>query len=224
MFLWAVGLLLFVGLPNYYRQTPGKVPSFYKSVFRRKIILWNFAVVLIQNWFLSAPYGRNWSCKPYPSTLCHPTRPIANKSSPLELPTRRPLANRHPMRSILRRSLGPRSLLPGIPLEIARLDPPRLRLRTGRPPLGPDLVGSIRSRPLPPLGYHDSRHRERICSRGTSIARRLALARRPGHPARRGLWDDPPADVDEIAYLLYAPGGAGPGFYSDDLCPCLCAK
>lgn len=61
--LWAVGILLFVGLPNYYRQTPGKVPSFYKSVFRRKIILWNFAVVLIQNWFLSAPYGRNWSCK-----------------------------------------------------------------------------------------------------------------------------------------------------------------
>lgn len=63
VFLWAIGLLIFVGLPNYYRQTPGKVPSFYKSVFRRKIILWNFAVVIIQNWFLSAPYGRNWSCK-----------------------------------------------------------------------------------------------------------------------------------------------------------------
>ncbi|OJJ32183.1 hypothetical protein ASPWEDRAFT_118157 [Aspergillus wentii DTO 134E9] len=60
-FLWVVGLLLFFGLPNYYRQTPGKVPSFYKSVFRRKIVLWNFVVVILQNFFLSAPYGRNWS-------------------------------------------------------------------------------------------------------------------------------------------------------------------
>jgi alpha-1,3-glucan synthase len=61
--LWGVGLLMFFGLPNYYRQSPGKVPSFYRSVFRRKIVLWNFAVVIIQNFFLSAPYGRNWNCK-----------------------------------------------------------------------------------------------------------------------------------------------------------------
>ena len=37
--MWAVGILLFVALPNYYRQVPGKVPSFYKSIMRRKIIL-----------------------------------------------------------------------------------------------------------------------------------------------------------------------------------------
>ncbi|KAL3470643.1 hypothetical protein BJX99DRAFT_264045 [Aspergillus californicus] len=61
VFLWVLGLLVFFGLPNYYRQNPGKVPSFYKSVFRRKIILWNFVVVILQNFFLSAPYGRNWS-------------------------------------------------------------------------------------------------------------------------------------------------------------------
>ncbi|PYI33201.1 hypothetical protein BP00DRAFT_132948 [Aspergillus indologenus CBS 114.80] len=60
-FLWAIGLLLFFGLPSYYHQTPGKVPSFYQSVFRRKIILWNFVVVIVSNFFLSAPYGRNWS-------------------------------------------------------------------------------------------------------------------------------------------------------------------
>ena len=63
IFLWAVGLLLLFGLPNYYRQTPGKVASFYKSVFRRKIVLWNFVAVILQNFFLSAPYGRNWGCK-----------------------------------------------------------------------------------------------------------------------------------------------------------------
>ncbi|KAJ5493285.1 Cell wall alpha-1-3-glucan synthase ags1 [Penicillium diatomitis] len=60
-FLWAVGILLIFGLPNYYRQKPGKVPSFYKSLLRRKIVLWNFVAVILQNFFLSAPYGRNWS-------------------------------------------------------------------------------------------------------------------------------------------------------------------
>ncbi|KAL8840879.1 MAG: hypothetical protein Q9170_001143 [Blastenia crenularia] len=58
--LWAMGLILFFGLPEYYRQAPGSVPSFYTSLFRRKIIMWFFVTVLIQNYFLSAPYGRNW--------------------------------------------------------------------------------------------------------------------------------------------------------------------
>ncbi|KAJ5158949.1 Glycosyl transferase family 1 [Penicillium coprophilum] len=61
IFLFAVGALLAMGLPNYYRQKPGKVPSFYKSLFRRKIVSWNFIAVILQNFFLSAPYGRNWS-------------------------------------------------------------------------------------------------------------------------------------------------------------------
>ncbi|KAJ5632124.1 hypothetical protein N7490_008463 [Penicillium lividum] len=59
--LFGIGLLLIFGLPDYYRQKPGKVPSFYKSLFRRKIVLWNFVAVILQNFFLSAPYGRNWS-------------------------------------------------------------------------------------------------------------------------------------------------------------------
>ena len=37
--MWAVAIVLFLGLPDYYRQTPGQVPSFYKSIMRRKIIL-----------------------------------------------------------------------------------------------------------------------------------------------------------------------------------------
>ncbi|KAJ5243214.1 uncharacterized protein N7469_001541 [Penicillium citrinum] len=61
IFLWSIGLIVYFGLPNYYRQTPGKVPSFYKSVFRRKIVLWNWVVIILQNFFLSAPYGRNWN-------------------------------------------------------------------------------------------------------------------------------------------------------------------
>lgn len=61
VFLWAIGVLMYMGLPDYYRQAPGKVPSFYRSLFRRKIIAWFFVYVVIQNFFLSAPYGRNWN-------------------------------------------------------------------------------------------------------------------------------------------------------------------
>lgn len=59
--LWAVGAIVWFGLPNYYRQHPGHIPSFYPGISRRKIILWFFVTVLVQNFFLSAPYGRNWS-------------------------------------------------------------------------------------------------------------------------------------------------------------------
>ena len=37
--MWSVGYVLFFGLPKYYRQAPGKIPSFYTSLFRRKIII-----------------------------------------------------------------------------------------------------------------------------------------------------------------------------------------
>ena len=60
LFMWAISLLLFFGLPDYYRQSPGRVPSFYSAALRRKVIIWFFVTVLIQNYFLSAPYGRNW--------------------------------------------------------------------------------------------------------------------------------------------------------------------
>lgn len=59
--LWTIGVLLALGLPDYYRRTPGKVASFYRSLYRRKIVLWFFVTVIIQNFFLSAPYGRNWN-------------------------------------------------------------------------------------------------------------------------------------------------------------------
>ena len=60
IFLWLVGIILLLGLPNYYRSNPGVVPSFYSSITRRKIILWFLIVVIIQNYFLSTNYGRNW--------------------------------------------------------------------------------------------------------------------------------------------------------------------
>ena len=56
--LWGLGIVLYVGLPTYYRQTPGIVPGFYRSLTRRRIILWFFFTVCVQNFFLSSQYGK----------------------------------------------------------------------------------------------------------------------------------------------------------------------
>ena len=61
LFLWAIGALLWIGLPDFYRQKPGGLPSFYKAALRRKIVVWFFIAVFIQNFFMSAQFGRNWS-------------------------------------------------------------------------------------------------------------------------------------------------------------------
>lgn len=59
--MWLVGVILHIGLPSYYRQLPGILPGFYKTLTRRKIIIWFFITVVIQNFFLSTQYGRSWS-------------------------------------------------------------------------------------------------------------------------------------------------------------------
>jgi alpha-1,3-glucan synthase len=61
LILFLIGGALYIGLPSYYRQTPGKLPSFYASLFRRRIVIWFLITVLIQNFFLSTLTGRNWT-------------------------------------------------------------------------------------------------------------------------------------------------------------------
>lgn len=55
------GVLLALGLPKYYRQAPSQILVFYTSLFRRRTVLWFFFMVVVQNWFLVAAFGRNWS-------------------------------------------------------------------------------------------------------------------------------------------------------------------
>lgn len=57
---WAIGTVLFVGLPDYYRQSPATIPGFWISLYRRKIVPWFFVMIILQNYWLSAPYGRSW--------------------------------------------------------------------------------------------------------------------------------------------------------------------
>ncbi|KUI52906.1 Cell wall alpha-1,3-glucan synthase mok13 [Cytospora mali] len=59
--LWTIGLVLFFGLPAYYRQSPESIPGLYISLLHRKLVPWFFIAVIIQNYWLSAPYGRNWA-------------------------------------------------------------------------------------------------------------------------------------------------------------------
>lgn len=47
----------------------GQLPSFYGSLIRRRIVPWFFLTVAIQNFFLSAPYGRNWEFLFYSRTI-----------------------------------------------------------------------------------------------------------------------------------------------------------
>ncbi|KDQ60792.1 glycosyltransferase family 5 protein [Jaapia argillacea MUCL 33604] len=52
--------LMLYGLPDYYRQTPPKVPNFLRTLFRRKLVLWFLASEILRDYWLSGPYGRNW--------------------------------------------------------------------------------------------------------------------------------------------------------------------
>ncbi|TFY76274.1 hypothetical protein EWM64_g7737 [Hericium alpestre] len=52
--------LMLYGLPEYYRQTPPKVPNFFRTLLRRKLVLWFLASEILRDYWLSGPYGRNW--------------------------------------------------------------------------------------------------------------------------------------------------------------------
>ncbi|PYH89723.1 putative alpha-1,3-glucan synthase [Aspergillus ellipticus CBS 707.79] len=56
-----IGILLALGLPKYYRQAPSHILDFYTSLLRRRIVLWFVFMVIVQNFFLAAATGRNWS-------------------------------------------------------------------------------------------------------------------------------------------------------------------
>lgn len=39
LLMWIVGVVIYTGLPGYFRQASGQIPSFYRTIPRRKIIL-----------------------------------------------------------------------------------------------------------------------------------------------------------------------------------------
>lgn len=144
--MWAVGLILYLGLPNYYRQEPGKVPSFYRALLRRKIILVSTVGHLHQ-------YGQLTVIS---VVLCHgpDTELLALCSVWSQLaislvqPTYSRLVRRPAPSCLLRWYLGYDALDPWIPFPTTLLGPPHLRHRPRRTPLGADALGNIKHRPL----------------------------------------------------------------------------
>lgn len=39
LLMWIVGIVIYTGLPDCFHQAPGQIPSFYKTIPRRKIIV-----------------------------------------------------------------------------------------------------------------------------------------------------------------------------------------
>lgn len=58
--LFVVFFCMFFGLPNYYRQAPGTIPAFYRSLYRRKVIVWFLISQVLTNFWLALPYGRKF--------------------------------------------------------------------------------------------------------------------------------------------------------------------
>ncbi|EEB07932.1 alpha-1,3-glucan synthase Mok12 [Schizosaccharomyces japonicus yFS275] len=52
--------LSYVGLPNYYRQSPSIIPAFYHSLAKRPIVIWFFIAQILNNFWLAIPYGQAW--------------------------------------------------------------------------------------------------------------------------------------------------------------------
>lgn len=52
--------LMYFGLPEYYHQIPPYVPNFFKTLVRRKLVIWFMISEILRNYWLSTVYGRNW--------------------------------------------------------------------------------------------------------------------------------------------------------------------
>ena len=47
--VWVVSAILYLGLPDYYRQAPAQIPSFYRSITSRKIILVSLVLLIVKS-------------------------------------------------------------------------------------------------------------------------------------------------------------------------------
>lgn len=145
-----------------------------------------FVVVLVQNFFLSAPL-----------------RPQLEVS--LVQHQRRRLVHGAPHNLLLRLHLGRHPLPLQLPLALALLDPPRLRHRSPRPPLVPDALGHLGNGPVHPPG------RLLRDNASTDRPRLVTVARRPRCPSGRRFRDDPAPDSNSVPYHVHTGVRTGAG-------------
>lgn len=58
--LLAVALVLYTGLPDFYRVPPGPISQLWKTLLRRRTAICYLFTVIIQNYFLNPLAGRSW--------------------------------------------------------------------------------------------------------------------------------------------------------------------
>jgi alpha-1,3-glucan synthase len=52
---FAFAALMFWGLPEFYHQIPPYVPNFFKTLFRRKLVIWFLISGVLRDYWLSGP-------------------------------------------------------------------------------------------------------------------------------------------------------------------------
>ena len=195
--MWLVGFSLWAGLPSYYRQAPGKVPSFYKTLFRRKIIV------------VSKPLNRSLRCSIDTGLVVllhgHSSELLAfgtvwsQLALPLVKPTRLCLENSHRCGSLLPWRLGWIPLPLQHPLQTSFMDLAHLRHRLRSAQVVSNAVVHVQYRHVRSMGW---RPRSQCLCRSSPVA----LARRFGRPSRRRQVQSSPTT---LFLLLTASSGFG---------------
>lgn len=150
--LWLLGALVFFGLPAYYRQAPGQVPTFYLSLFRRRIILvclfqFSLKLILILTLYFAVVFLHGVHIKLLAVGTLRTKLALS-----LVQQACTSVANRAPCPLLFHRCLGGSSLGLSRLFQETRLVHPDLCRRSWCSSMGPDPVGNFQHSHVHPLG------------------------------------------------------------------------
>lgn len=213
--MWSVGTVLFVGLPDYYRQSPGSVPNFVSSILRRRIVLWFFMLVVSPSipGYQSRCVANSNSGSPVLFPLCAIWPQLA---LPLVFTASACLDSQRPGPRLLHRRLVCDALLRFCLQSKPFLAATYLCHRSNMPPLVPNALGCFRNRTVRTLG----RQPNRLCCGRTIF---VALVGRPGLTSKCRIRSNTAAHPDPLPHLLHTRGGSNSGLFSDDCSKGVCA-
>ena len=137
--------------------------------------------------------------------------------SPLDLKPRQAMANPLPLRRVLRIRLDSNPSPPRLGIQIPQLDTTHRGLWSRSAPMGANMVGNIRVRPIPPMG-------RKLCLRSIGLTKSLVMARCHGCTAGSRVRHDPATDTHTYAYLFHVTCFAGYWLCGDYLRQGVCAE
>lgn len=189
----AVGWSIYSGLPKYYRQKPGQIPAFYKSLFRRRIIV----VRELQSLHVCATdidlVVLLLRCCSKLLAFCTLRQKLVVS---MVQSTRSGLGYWTDGDSLFWRPVGSHLILPRQVIRTPFLATSHLCDRPGRSSMVSNALVDEQYRPLCPMGGRRScqRYRRKVA---------LALARVTGPSARRRIWHDPSDHPYALSHRFY---------------------